>query len=130
MATPKRTARASITALKVRQWLPEWDSVDWDPKERRRKPEPEFYLFSMSAPQLRRLCGIYRRSTDKRGRGREDLGIQRRHDPSRSDEIARFIRYGYPWSDLSEAKRASDDFSDLRKPGWLPPRNSGQHTHC
>ena len=94
--------------------------MEWDPEERRRKPEPDFYLFTMSAPQLRRLCGIHRRSVEKRRRGREDLGIQRRHDESRSKEIAEFIRYGYPWSDLSEAKRASGEFSDLRKPGWLP----------
>jgi DGQHR domain-containing protein len=120
MTTPRRSDRPTILALKVRQWLREWEQVKWDPEERRRKPKPDFYLFTMSAPQLRRLCGIRRRSPEERTRAAEDLGIQRRHDPSRSDEIARFIRYGYPWSDLSEAKRASDDFSDLRKPGWLP----------
>ncbi len=50
----------------------------------------------------------------------EDLGIQRQHDPERSEEISRFVEYGYPWSTLSEAKRATADFNDLRKPGWLP----------
>jgi hypothetical protein len=85
----------------------------------RRKPEENFYLFTMPAPQLRRLCGVYRRTT-QRGRGTEDLGIQRRHDERRSQEIAEFVRYGYPWCDLPTARRSSEEFNDLRKPGWLP----------
>ena len=120
MTTPKRTARPTIPALKVRQWLAEWNEVEWNPKERRGKPGLDFYLFTMSAPQLKSLCGIRRRSAETRRRGREDLGIQRRHDENRSKEISEFIRYGYPWSDLSAAKRASGEFQDLRKPGWLP----------
>src|SRR5690606_10350701 len=35
-------------------------------------------------------------------------------------EISRFVRYGYPWSDLSETKRKSGEYKDLRQPGWLP----------
>jgi DGQHR domain-containing protein len=49
-----------------------------------------------------------------------DLGIQRRHDPVRSLEINEFVRYGFPWSALSEARRKSGRFEDLKKPGWLP----------
>jgi DGQHR domain-containing protein len=49
-----------------------------------------------------------------------DLGIQRQHDPERSEEIGRFVEFGFPWSTLNEAKRASAEFNDLRKPGWLP----------
>lgn len=30
------------------------------------------------------------------------------------------MEYGYPWSTLSDAKRRSEEFNDLRKPGWLP----------
>ena len=30
------------------------------------------------------------------------------------------MAYGYPWSTLSESKRQSEEFLDLRKPGWLP----------
>jgi hypothetical protein len=41
------------------------------------------------------------------------LGIQRRHDQTRSDEIRRFIQHGYPWSELSETKRKSGDYDDL-----------------
>jgi len=48
------------------------------------------------------------------------LGIQRQHDPERSEEITRFVEFGYPWSTLSEAKRATAEYNDLRKPGWLP----------
>ncbi len=119
MATPKGSDRHIIPALRVRQWLSEWNQVKWDPAEMRRKPEENFYLFTMPAPQLRRLCGVYRRTT-QRGRGTEDLGIQRRHDERRSQEIAEFVRYGYPWCDLPTARRSSEEFNDLRKPGWLP----------
>ena len=53
-------------------------------------------------------------------RASQDLGIQRGHDKGRSDEISKFVKYGYPWSNLSEAKRESGEFQDLRQPGWLP----------
>ena len=75
---------------------------------------------SILATHLKALSGIYARTTKARTRGTEDLGIQRRHEVSRSGEIARFVRYGYPWSELSEAKRESGKYEDLRKPGWLP----------
>jgi DGQHR domain-containing protein len=109
-----------IHALKVQQWLVDWEHVKWNPNERRSKPQRWFYLFSISAPDLKALSGIYARSTKERTRGTEDLGIQRRHEKGRSEEIARFVKYGYPWSELSKAKRESNEFSDLQKPGWLP----------
>jgi hypothetical protein len=34
--------------------------------------------------------------------------------------LKKFVEFGYPWSDLSEAKRGSGEYDDLRKPGWLP----------
>jgi DGQHR domain-containing protein len=86
----------------------------------RRKPESRFYLFSLSATLLRRLSGIQRRSTSGRQHGHSDLGIQRRHDERRSLEIARFVRHGFPWSALSSAKKEATEYSDLKKPGWLP----------
>lgn len=109
-----------IRALKVHQWLGLWDNVEFDAKHHRRKPQPFFYLFSMSAAELKTLCGISRRDAKGVRPRAVDLGIQRQHDPDRSDEIKRFVEYGYPWSTLSESKRASDEFDDLRKPGWLP----------
>ena len=109
----------SLPALKVNQWLSDWDDIQWHPTEHRSEPPHSFYQFSITAQNLRRLCGVYRRTTN-RTRGTTDLGIQRRHEPKRSEEIARFVKYGYPWSVLRETKRQHPDFEDLRQPGWLP----------
>lgn len=109
-----------IPALKVHQWLRSWDKVKYDPKRNRAKPESHFYLFSLPAAELRSLCGIFRRQTAGVSPRSADLGIQRQHDPERSEEIKQFVEFGYPWSTLSEAKRESGNFDDLRKPGWLP----------
>lgn len=109
-----------IRALKVRQWMPGWNAVSYSAAEHRRKPDPSFLIFSIPAAELRSLCGIHRRQSTGVAPRAQDMGIQRQHDRERSDEIARFVRYGYPWSTLSEAKRKSSDFDDLRKPGWLP----------
>ena len=113
------TPPSSIPALKVNQWLSHWDEIQWDPNEHRSEPPHSFYQFSISAQALRRLSGVYRRTTN-RPRGTSDLGIQRRHEPKRSAEIGRFVQYGYPWSVLSATKRQQPDFVDLRQPGWLP----------
>ena len=108
-----------MRAIKVNQWLFGWDDIEWKPSEYRSKPPGWFYVFSLPASVLRRLSGVYARTT-KRRRAAEDLGIQRELDQDRADEISRFVEFGYPWSDLSEAKRSSSDFADLRQPGWLP----------
>jgi hypothetical protein len=109
-----------VPALKVNQWLPEWDKVPFSPEFHRKRPKPYFYLFTLPAPWLKSLSGIYRR-TARPGQSRStDLGIQRRHDERRSDEIHDFVQYGFPWSELSPSKRLIADFNDLRKPGWLP----------
>jgi DGQHR domain-containing protein len=114
------TKPRQIRAIKVNQWLDEWEKVHFQPKKYRAKPLAYFYLFSLDAHELKALSGIERRTTSGRLSQGEDLGIQRRHDPSRSDEIRRFVEFGYPWSELSEAKRNSGEYDDLRKPGWLP----------
>ena len=110
----------SIPALKVRQWLTEWEEINWQPVQKRAEPQHWFYQFSLSATQLKALCGIYPRTTERRASAVEDLGIQRRHEQERSKEISRFVSYGYPWSNLSQAKRESGEFRELRQPGWLP----------
>ena len=120
MRRAKSSRSKEITALKVRQWLKEWEKVNFDERARRSQPEPHFYLFTLPASDLKALSGIQRRTTEGRKLGFQDIGIQRRHDKSRSDEIHEFIYFGYPWSVLSEAKRNSGQFNDLRKPGWLP----------
>ncbi len=115
----KIKSQFEVHAIKVTQWLENWECVKFNVKLHRRKPEPHFYLVSLSANLLKRLSGIYRRSTAS-GRRRLDLGIQRRHDKGRSDRIHQFVQYGYPWSELGEAKRKSGEYEDLLKPGWLP----------
>ena len=97
-----------------------WDKVKFGAANHRARPQPFFYIFTLPAAELRSLCGIFRRQTSNVSPRASDLGIQRQHDPERSEEIARFVEFGYPWSTLSEAKRQSNRYNDLRKPGWLP----------
>lgn len=106
--------------LTVNQWLPGWEKINFDAEEHRAKPAGFFYLFSLPARELRSLSGIVRRVAKNAAPRTDDLGIQRQHDPERSEEITRFVEYGFPWSTLSDAKRRSEEFNDLRKPGWLP----------
>jgi DGQHR domain-containing protein len=120
MAVAKASTRRQVPAIKVHQWLKGWDRVEFSPKAHRRKPLPHFYVFSLPAAELRSLCGIVRRQASDVTPRAADLGIQRQHDPERSEEIAQFVEFGYPWSTLSESKRRSSEFHDLRKPGWLP----------
>lgn len=110
----------AIAALRVHQWLPAWDELAFDPDQRQSKPNENFYLFSMPASKLRRLAGIYRRSTADAMARKDDLGIQRRHDSSRSTEIRHYVQGGFPWSALSDAKRKDGENDALKKPGWLP----------
>jgi DGQHR domain-containing protein len=109
-----------VDALIVHQWLRGWDAVRFNPKENRRKPEPHFYLFTLPAAELKALSGIYRRTTAGGQLRSDDLGIQRRHDEERSTQIGKYVNHGYPWSELTERQRKSDEYDDLRKPGWLP----------
>ncbi len=111
-----RTRR--VPAIVVRQWLTNWDRVAYSPGEHRAKPEPQFYLFTLSARELRRLSGIHRRKADQRRA--EDFGIQRRHEEKRSKEIARFVTGGLPWSSVADSEVAERQFADLLMPGWLP----------
>jgi DGQHR domain-containing protein len=121
MANAKKPGASSpVHAIKVHQWLSAWDDVEYDAQQFRKKPSGEFYMFSLPASQLRSLCGIYRRSTGGTAARSRDLGIQRRHDTARSEEIGEFVRHGFPWSALSKQRRESHDYDDLKKPGWLP----------
>src|SRR5215203_1566142 len=98
-----------VPAISVKQWLDEWNEVEVDEPHRRR-PEEQFYLLSLPATTLRRLSGIQRRSAEPGKRRAKDTGIQRRHDPDRSEQISEFVRYGFPWSDLSKTQRKSERF--------------------
>ncbi len=116
----KSQKKSAFPAIKVNQWLEEWDKIPFDPKSHKSEPEKFFYVFSLPASYLKALSGIRRRSATGGKLRSDDLGIQRRHDENRSDEIHEFIHYGYPWSELSDAKRKSGEYKDLLKPGWLP----------
>ena len=74
----------------MNQWLPAWDEIEWEPAEHRSKPPQWFYVFSLPAHDLRRLSGVYARTTERRT-GAEDLGIQRELKEGRAGEIGRFV---------------------------------------
>jgi hypothetical protein len=109
----------SISAIRVQQWLPEWDAVPFDAGRHRRRPDPCFYAFALPAGVLKRLTGVHKREARDAGSRAEELSTQRLHQPERSQEIAEFVRFGFPWSELSRRQRA-DEHADLRRPGWLP----------
>ncbi|MGE6220701.1 DGQHR domain-containing protein [Nubsella zeaxanthinifaciens] len=106
-----------ITALINRQWLTEWNNVQFD-EVNRRKPQPHFYLFSIKASTLKRLSKVYPRKADKLRK--DDTGIQRRHDPDRSADIKKYVHGGFPWSELSRSQKANQENDHLKMPGWLP----------
>lgn len=111
--------RRFLPAIKVKQWIDDWDNIEWNSQEQRAEPPHWFYQFSIPARDLRTLSGVYRRTTDRMSAA-DDLGIQRRHEVGRSREIREFVQYGYPWSNLRRAQRDSSEYNDLRQPGWLP----------
>jgi DGQHR domain-containing protein len=107
----------NIPALKIKQWLKEWNEVPFDSKNRHR-PQPHFYVFSISAGLLKKLSKVYpRKANEKRNL---EIGIQRKHDEERSEQIRDYIFRGFPYAELSKQRQESDDFSDLKMPGWLP----------
>ena len=114
-----------IPAIKVNQWLPQWDDYKFRNKPRQRKPEKYFYVASIPMPILRRLSYVPRRG-EATAVGRrqavgprvEDIGIQRGLEEERARDIRAFVDAGYPWATLS--KNDKGRFSELKKPGWLP----------
>lgn len=120
MSTKKSTVPNSISALRVRQWLPAWNELQFDSKAHQREPQKYFFLFSMKASHLKALTGVYRRSI-KGGKPRAiDPNVQRGHEEDRSATIGKFVQYGYPWCEMGDTKRKTPGASDLQKPGWLP----------
>ena len=108
-----------IPALKVNQWLSEWDKINFDEAQHKAEPQHYFYVFSIKASTLRALSGIQRREANPNTR-RDEIGIQRKHDKKRSKEIKMFLKHGYPWSSLTPTKQADPEFADMQKPGWIP----------
>lgn len=109
-----------INALVVRQWLPEWNNIKFDDAAKQKEPQHHFFMCSIKAGDLKALTGVYRRST-KDGKARaKDPNVQRGHEQGRSDTIREYVKYGYPWCDMTDSRRRSVDADDLQKPGWLP----------
>ncbi|MCL5995520.1 MAG: DGQHR domain-containing protein [Chloroflexi bacterium] len=108
----------NISALIVNQWLPEWNDAVFDVTYRR-KPEAHFYLFRLNAYDLKRLSGVYRRDPNRNPA--DDINIQRRHDPKRSEEILRYLQDGFPLSKIDKRKLIDQsEARTLRMPGWVP----------
>lgn len=120
MPSKKGETITEIPAIKIHQWIANWNDFDFDPALKRRKPDEYFYAFSMPANLLKALTGIQRRTTVGRDSKTIDTGIQRGHDSERSDEILEFVQNGYPWSAMTNAQKNSNRFEDLKNPGWLP----------
>ena len=114
-----------IPAIRVNQWLTQWDQYRFRQEARQRKPPKYFYVSSMPVAILRRLSDIRRRGSDSltgrrqaSGPRKDDIGIQRNFDEDRAREIRLFVEAGYPWASLKKSERERS--KDLRKPGWLP----------
>src|SRR6266487_5896055 len=100
-----------ITAIKVNQWLAEWNDVQFVQKGRK-KPQPFFYVFSINANLLKRLSKVYPRKADEKRN--LEIGVQRKHDPERSEKIRQYVFGGFPWSELPDVKKKSNEFLDLK----------------
>src|SRR5262245_34420760 len=85
------TESEKIVALPVKQWLAHWDSFKYDARVFRRKPKNHFYILSMNARTLKALCGIQRRQIKPGEERSREIGIQRRHEQARSEEISRYV---------------------------------------
>jgi hypothetical protein len=120
MSAIQRKTPITIPAIKVRQWMPTWDSVAYDINIQQKKPDDHFFLCSIKAGSLKALTGVYRRSTAGGKSRAKDPNVQRGHEEERSSTIREFIQYGYPWCEMGEAKRNLRGSADLKKPGWLP----------
>jgi DGQHR domain-containing protein len=114
------TTTVTVPALKVTQWLPEWEDVTFDEKRFQSRPEPSFLLLSLRSSYLKALTGVYRRVARHGSPRAKDPNVQRGHEEERSRTIREFVKYGFPWCEMGEANRAAPDAESLRKPGWLP----------
>ena len=111
--------RPRVHAIRVHQWLPEWDDFDFDDAQYRARPPSSFYLTALSVHDLRSLTDITQ-SDDKVGSDRPQQLGRRKRDVRRSEEIREHVSHGFPWSTFSAQRRESGEFKDLKKPGWLP----------
>ena len=107
-------------AIRVRQWLPEWDSIEFDAEALQARPSQHFFLCSIKARDLKALTGVYRRSTKGKLARAKDPNVQRGHEEARSKIIQEYVKFGFPWCEMPEARRNAPSAKNLQKPGWLP----------
>lgn len=107
-----------IKAIKIKQWLSEWNNIPRFNEKNRLKPPSIFYQFSIPAILLKRIYDVHSRTafTDRK----DEAYSQRKHSTQRSSEIKEFIHGGYPWSTITSSQRESDTYKNLQMPGWLP----------
>lgn len=103
-----------LPMLRINQWMNEWDDINFNSEELRRKPKPYFYTFSIDARLLKRLSDVHRRNTTDR------TSIQRKQSDSRVKEINNYIEGGFPWSTLTRDQQKTIEHSKLKMPGLLP----------
>ncbi|WP_296143096.1 DGQHR domain-containing protein [uncultured Flavobacterium sp.] len=106
-----------IQTLKVNQWLSQWDDIDFT-QPMRKKPQSNYFIFSMDIRLLKRLSDVHRRKSNVKKV--EDTFIQRGHDAKRSLEINKFVEGGFPWSTLSDKDKLAPENQTLKMPGILP----------
>ncbi len=105
---------SQLPMLRVNQWMNEWDDINFNSYELRRKPKPYYYTFSIDARLLKRLSDVHRRNTEDR------TSIQRKKSDARVKEIANYIEGGFPWSTLTREQQKTGEHSKLKMPGLLP----------
>ncbi len=106
-----------ISGLKVKQWLNEWNEIDFTGTTRQEPPH-HFVIFNIDARLLKRLSDVHRRKADK---ARTDDGaVQRKQSSKRSEEIEKYVHGGFPWSTLKENQQNSIEYQNLKMPGILP----------
>ncbi|MEP5087890.1 MAG: DGQHR domain-containing protein, partial [Paracoccaceae bacterium] len=105
-----------VQLIKVRQWLAEWERVQW--REGLERPKENFYVGSISLEKLRKLAGVTTRDVSQRGDPDSIQGYQRMHEENRSKKINRFVHFGYPLS--TSQNLVPSQHEHLINPGWLP----------
>ena len=104
---------SKIPMLRVNQWMNDWDDIDFNSDELRKRPKPYFYIFSIDARLLKRLSDVHSRNTDR-------TSPQRKRSDARVREISNYIEGGFPWSTLSSEQQKIEEHIKLKMPGLLP----------
>lgn len=102
--------------VKVHQWLPSWNRVQW--REGLERPKEHFYVGSISLEDLRELAAVTTRDIKQRSNPKAIHGYQRLHEETRSKKINKYVHYGYPLS--TSRSLEPDEHEHLINPGWLP----------